>query len=99
MSISKDQLNQSFKDKQFVELEDLVHIIEENFGYNVTLNRKDAPRLTDEQKARMNSVIFKDESVLYQLDQAKKDREAGISTYSDNEEEFMQLVNEVRNET
>lgn len=99
MHISKEQLNQSFKNKHIIELEDLVHIIEESFGYHVTLNRKDAPCLTDDQKVRMNSVIFKDEDVLYQLGQAKKDRDAGISTYSDDEEEFMQLVKEVRNET
>ncbi|MEK3686578.1 hypothetical protein [Paenibacillus sp. FSL R10-2736] len=46
---------------------------------------------TDEQKKRMTSVIFKDEAVLSQLQQAQKDRNEGISTYSDSEEEFAQL--------
>ncbi|WP_340393780.1 hypothetical protein [Paenibacillus sp. FSL E2-0190] len=99
MSISKEQLEQSFKNKPYVELKDLVQLIEENFGFNVSLQRKDEQlTLTDEQKKRMTSVIFKDEGVLYQLQQAQKDRKEGISTYSDSEEEFAKLLNEVGNE-
>jgi hypothetical protein len=97
VSISKEQFEQSFKDKSYVELEDLVHLIEDNFGYNVTLKKKDRSQLTDEQKKQMASVIFKDESVLQQLRQTQKDIEAGISTYSDNEEEFSRLLDEVGN--
>lgn len=99
MSISKEQLEQSFQGKSFVELKDLVQLIEENFGFNVTLQRKDEqPTFTDEQKKRMTSVIFKEEAVLSQLQQAQKDRESAISTYSDNEEEFAQLLKEMRND-
>lgn len=54
--------------------------------------------LTDEQKKQMTSVIFKDEGVLSQLQQAQKDRRDGISTYSDSEEEFAQLLNKTQNE-
>ncbi|NQX48126.1 hypothetical protein HQN87_22635 [Paenibacillus tritici] len=54
--------------------------------------------LTDEQKKQMTSVIFKDEGVLSQLQQAQKDRRDGISTYSDSEEEFAQLLNKIQNE-
>ncbi|WP_339223484.1 hypothetical protein [Paenibacillus sp. FSL H8-0332] len=53
--------------------------------------------LTDEQK-KLTSVIFKDEGVLSQLQQAQKDRRDGISTYSDSEEEFAQLLNNIQNE-
>ena len=50
MSISKEQLEQSFRDKSSVELEDLVQLIEENFGFNVTLQRKnEQPTFTDEE--------------------------------------------------
>jgi hypothetical protein len=99
MSISKEQLEQSFQGKSYVDLKDLVQLIEDNFGFNVTLQRKDEPHIfTDEQKKRMNSVIFKDESVLSQLRQAQKDRKDGISTYSDSEEEFAQLLKEAQNE-
>ncbi|WP_342565247.1 hypothetical protein NST84_08955 [Paenibacillus sp. FSL R7-0345] len=98
MSISKEQLEQSFRGKPYVELKDLVQLIEDNFGFNVTLQRKDEPAFTDEQKKRMTSVIFKDEYVLSQLRQAKYDRENGISTYSDSEEEFAQLLKEVQND-
>ncbi|MDT3425092.1 ribosomal protein L7/L12 [Paenibacillus forsythiae] len=99
MSISKEQLEQSFKDKSYVELKDLVQLIEENFGFSVTLQRKDKqPTFTEEQKKRMTSLIFKDDSVLTQLHQAQKDRTDGISTYSDSEEEFAKLLDEVGNE-
>ncbi|UQZ35827.1 hypothetical protein C2I18_21220 [Paenibacillus sp. PK3_47] len=99
MSISKEQLEQSFQGKSYVDLKDLVQLIEENFGFNVTLQRKDEqPTFTEEQKKRMTSVIFKDEGVLSQLRQAHRDRENGISTYSNNEEEFAQLLKEVQNE-
>lgn len=49
-------------------------------------------------KQKMTSAIFNDEVVLYQLRQAQKDRQDGISSYSDSEEEFSQLLNEIRNE-
>lgn len=98
MSISKEQLEQSFQGKSYVELKDLVQLIEENFGFNVTLQRKDEPVFTDEQKKRMTSVIFKDEDVLSQLRQAQRDRENGISTYSNSEDEFAQLLKEIQNE-
>jgi hypothetical protein len=99
MSISKEQLEQRFRDKSYVELKDLVQLIEEILGFNVSLQRKDEqPTITDEQKKRMTSVIFKDEGVLSQLQQAQKDRKDGISTYSDSEEEFAKLLNEVGNE-
>ncbi|AIQ16981.1 hypothetical protein H70357_10145 [Paenibacillus sp. FSL H7-0357] len=97
MSISKEQLEQSFQGKSYVDLKDLVQLIEENFGFNVTLQRKDEqPIFTEEQKKRMTSVIFKDEGVLSQLQQAQKDRKDGVSTYSDSEEEFTQLLKEAQ---
>jgi hypothetical protein len=92
MSISKEQFEQSFKDKSYFELEDLVHLIEDNFGYTVTLKKKDSSELTDEQKKQMASAIFKDEGVLHQLRQSQKDLEAGISSYSDSEEEFASIT-------
>ncbi|BCG58409.1 hypothetical protein [Paenibacillus sp. URB8-2] len=100
MSISKEQLEQSFKDKTYVELKDLVQLIEENFGFNVTLQWKDKqPTFTEEQKKRMTSLIFNDDGVLSQIHQAQNDRKNGISTYSDSDEEFEKLLNEVGNET
>ncbi|QWU17789.1 hypothetical protein SAMN04487895_105207 [Paenibacillus sophorae] len=56
------------------------------------------PTFTEEQKKRMTSLIFKDDGVLSQLHQAQKDRKDGISTYSDSEEEFAKLLDEVGNE-
>ncbi|ETT33410.1 hypothetical protein MKZ07_00010 [Paenibacillus sp. FSL P4-0338] len=88
-----------FQGKSYVDLKDLVQLIEENFGFNVTLQRKeDHPNFTEDQKKRMSTVIFKDEDVLSQLHKAKNDRENGISTYSNSEEAFAQLLKEVQNE-
>ncbi|WP_143804451.1 hypothetical protein [Paenibacillus sp. FSL R7-0337] len=88
-----------FQGKSYVDLKDLVQLIEENFGFNVTLQRKeDHPNFTEDQKKRMSTVIFKDEDVLSQLRKAKNDRENGISTYSNSEEAFAQLLKEVQNE-
>ncbi|WP_147385217.1 hypothetical protein [Paenibacillus thiaminolyticus] len=96
MSVPKDTLEQNFKHKSVVELEDLVHFIEDHFGYHVTLSKKvDTVPLSKEQKQKLTSVIFKDPGVLYQLKQARDDRQKGISTYSDSEEEFAQLLDEV----
>lgn len=99
MSISKEQLEQSLQGKSYVDLKDLVQLIEENFGFNVTLQRREErSTFTEEQKKRMSAVIFKDEDVLSQIRQAKYDQENGISTYSDSEEDFAQLLKEVQNE-
>jgi|GEM_PF-2040601 len=100
MSISKEVLTQSLLGKSTVELEDLVHMIEEHFGYNVQLSRKEgAPTLTDQQKKELTSIIFHEPDVRYQLERAEKDRREGISTYSDDEDEFAQLLTEANNET
>jgi hypothetical protein len=96
MTISKDQLEKSFKNKSYVELEDLVQLIEDNFGFSVTLKKKN--NLSDDLKKKMTSEIFKDEGVLYQLRQAKKDQEEGMITYSDSQEEFAKLLSEVDND-
>jgi hypothetical protein len=57
LTLTKEQFEQTFKDKSYFELEDLVHLIEDKFGYNVTLKKKDNRELTDEQKKKMASVI------------------------------------------
>ncbi|PWV97910.1 hypothetical protein DFQ01_12097 [Paenibacillus cellulosilyticus] len=99
MSLSKHELEQSFKDKSVVELEDLVHLIEDHFGYDVRLTRKEDPsRLTDIQKKKMTAAIFNDPDVIHQLTQAELDRQRGISTYSDDEEEFARLIAEVKHD-
>lgn len=67
-------------------------------GYLKKLSINDVASFPHTQKKRMTSVIFKDEAVLSQLQQAQKDRESAISTYSDNEEEFAQLLKEIRND-
>lgn len=99
MSLSKHKLEQSFKGKSVVELEDLVLLIEDHFGYHVQLTRKDdSPILTDEQKRMLNSAIFNDPDVINQLIQAENDRQNGISTYSEDEDEFSRLLTEVKHD-
>jgi hypothetical protein len=58
----------------------------------LTLKKKDKSKLTNEQKKKMASVIFNDESVLHQLRLTQNDVEAGIPAYSDSEEEFARLL-------
>ncbi|MBB3108342.1 F0F1-type ATP synthase delta subunit [Paenibacillus phyllosphaerae] len=96
MSLSKKALEQSFKDKSVVELEDLVHLIEDHFGYHVQLTRlEQSVELTDTQKKKLTSEIFRDQNVIHQLTQAENDRHNGISTYSDDEDEFARFLNEM----
>ncbi|MDF2658946.1 MAG: hypothetical protein K0Q94_1737 [Paenibacillus sp.] len=99
MLLSKQTLELSFKGKSVVELEDLVHLIENHFGYHVQLTPKEEPKvLTDTQKKRLTSIIFNDPNVINQLAQAEKDRQNGVSTYSDDEEEFSRLLSEVKHD-
>ncbi|MFC3767440.1 hypothetical protein ACFOSW_02040 [Paenibacillus sp. GCM10012303] len=99
MSLSKQTLELSFKGKSVVELEDLVHLIENHIGYQVQLTPKEEPKvLTDTQKKRLTSIIFNDPNVINQLAQAEKDRQNGVSTYSDDEEEFSRLLSEVKHD-
>ncbi|ETT79611.1 hypothetical protein C173_00592 [Paenibacillus sp. FSL R7-277] len=58
----------------------------------------DRNTFSKERKKQLTSVIFKDEGVLSQLQQAQKDRRDGISTYSDSEEDFAQLLKNIQNE-
>ncbi|BBH21582.1 hypothetical protein Back11_29270 [Paenibacillus baekrokdamisoli] len=99
MSLSKDTFEQSLRNKSVVELEDLIHLIEDHFGYQVQLTRKDEESsLSNEQKKKLTSIIFKDPDVFNQLSQAEKDRQEGISTYSDSEEEFVQFLDEIKHD-
>ncbi|MWC26916.1 hypothetical protein [Paenibacillus sp. MMS18-CY102] len=99
MALSKHELEQSFRDKSVVELEDLVHLIEDHFGYHVRLTRKEEQvSLPDIQKKKMTAAIFNDPNVIHQLTQAELDRQKGISTYSDDEEEFARLIAETKHD-
>jgi hypothetical protein len=95
MALSREQLERNLKNKPFVELDDLVQLIEDNFGYSVTLKKKRI--VSSEQKKQLASAIFKNEGVLSQLRQSKRDKEAGISTYSDSDEEFERPFTEADN--
>lgn len=80
------------KNKSVIELNELKQVIEEQFDYHVSLSKK---RKDESLTKRVIEVIMSDEDVLDQLRKAKADREEGISTYSDDEEEFARLVDEV----
>ena len=92
--ITKDQLDKSLKHKTFIELEDLVELIEQQFGYQVSLAKKDHSSLTEEQKKKMTKIIFSDEDVLRQLNESElESEENGIESFED----FKRFMNEVRN--
>jgi hypothetical protein len=73
--ITKDQLDHSLKHKTFIELEDLVELIEQQFGYQVSLAKKDHNNLTEEQKKKLAKIVFSDEDVLRQLQESESEPE------------------------
>lgn len=50
--ITKEQFEKSLGDKSRIELDDLIHVIEEQFGYKVSI----AKNYTEEQKEKMTKA-------------------------------------------
>lgn len=90
--ITREKFESKVKNKSVIELSELIQVIEEQFGYDVYLSKK---RKDETLTKRVTEAIMSNEDVLNQLKKAKADREAGISTYSDDEKEFSRLVDEV----
>jgi len=90
--ITREKFESQVKDKSVITLSELIQVIEEEFGYDVILSKK---QKNEELTRRVTEAILANVDVLDQLRKAKADREAGISTYSDDEEAFAKLVDEV----
>ncbi|WP_314000051.1 hypothetical protein [uncultured Paenibacillus sp.] len=88
--ITKEQFDKSLGNKTKIELDDLIHLIEEQFGYNVSVSKK----FTEEEKKKMTKVIFTNEDVLRQLAESDLEpEEHDIETF----EAYTRYMNEVRN--
>lgn len=89
--ITKEQFDKSLGNKSRIELDDLIYVIEEQFGYKVFISKK----YTEEQKKRMTKAIFTNEDVLRQLDESELEPEGNdIGSY----EAYTRFMKEVRNE-
>lgn len=73
--ITKERFERNIKSTSVVELVELVKVIEEEFGYSVSLAKKDRDKLTEEQKKRMTKAVFENKEILRQLDQSEWDQE------------------------
>jgi hypothetical protein len=89
--ITREEFDQMFQDKNEIEAEDLIYVLEEKLGYAVSLEKK--PQLTDEQRKRMTDWIFSNEDILKQLRESAKNQD-----YIEDEEEFARFIEKVRNE-
>jgi hypothetical protein len=69
--ITKEQFEKSLGNKSKIALNDLIHVIEEQFGYKVSISKK----FTEEQKKKMTKAIFTNEDVLKQLDESELEPE------------------------
>lgn len=92
--ITKDQLDNSLKHKTFIELEDLVELIEQKFGYQVSLAKKDHSNISGEQKKKMAKIMFSDEDVLRQLQESESEPEINDI---ESHEDFIRFMNEASN--
>lgn len=89
--ITKEQLNNNLGNKSKIELVDLIQVIEEQFGYRVSISRK----FTEEQKKKMTKAIFSNEDVLRQLDESELEPEGNdIESFED----YSRFMKEVGNE-
>jgi hypothetical protein len=89
--ITKEQFDKSLGNKSKIGLDDLIQVIEEQFGYKVSISKK----YTDEEKKKMTKAIFTNEDVLRQLDESELEPEGNdIGSY----EAYIRFMKEVRNE-
>lgn len=90
--ITREQFDSKIKNKSIIELDELIHLIAEQFGYNVSITKKQSD---EELTKRVAKAILSNEDVLDQLRKAQADRDAGISNFIDDEDEFSRLADEV----
>ncbi len=86
--ITKEQLDFNLGDKSKIELVDLIQVIEEQFGYKVSISRK----FTEEQIKKMTNVIFSDKDVLRQLKESELEPEGNDIESSEDYSRFMKEV-------
>jgi hypothetical protein len=89
--ITRERFEKIIRGKDKIDLEELVMVIENEFGYSVKLEEKKQADFTEGQKTRMTDLIFSNEQVLKQLRKSSKESE---DDYIDDEETFMRIIKE-----
>ncbi|QQK75475.1 hypothetical protein HUG15_07695 [Salicibibacter cibarius] len=70
--ISRDQFNQMFCNKDELEADDLVYVLEEHFGYNVSCKKKSGLSAAQRRKALQNQdYVTDDEGALKIIHEAQ----------------------------
>jgi hypothetical protein len=87
--ITRERFDKIVRGKDKIDLEELVMVIENEFGYSVKLEEKNPNCFTEEQKRRMTDLIFSNEYVQKQLRESSKESD---DDYIDDEETFMRII-------
>lgn len=87
--ITRERFEKIVKNKHRIDLEELVMVIESEFGYSVKLEEKDKNTFTELQRRSMTDIIFKNENVLKQLHDSSFESD---DDYIEDEEAFMKLI-------
>jgi hypothetical protein len=89
--ITRERFEKVIKNKNVINLDELITIIEEEFGYTVNLEEKNKVNINEQQKKKMSKVIFNNPEVLKQLHESLLESD---DDYIKNEEEFMKIIRE-----
>ena len=89
--ITRERFEKVIKNKNVINLDELITIIEEELGYTVNLEEKNKVNINEQQKKKMSKVIFNNPEVLKQLHESLLESD---DDYIKNEEEFMKIIRE-----
>jgi hypothetical protein len=91
--ITRECFDKAVKNKDIINLEELVNIIENEFGYSVNIEEKNKEMYTKEQRKAMTKAIFNHPAVLKQLSESsfKSDNE-----YIEDDNEFIEFIREAQ---
>jgi hypothetical protein len=89
--ITRERFDNVVKNKHIINLEELINIIENEFGYSVNLEDKDKGTYNKQQIREMTKAIFNNPKVLKQLHESSLEPD---DEYIEGEEEFIKLIHE-----
>ncbi|HLO11356.1 MAG TPA: hypothetical protein VK190_03785 [Pseudoneobacillus sp.] len=89
--ITRERFDRNLKNKHYIDLAELVNVIETEFGYFVKLEEKNKDDFSTKQRETMTKSIFNNPIVLKQLQESSEEDE---NEYIENEEDFVQIIRE-----
>jgi hypothetical protein len=89
--ITRERFEKVIKNKHIINLDELISVIENEFGYTVNLEEKNKVIFSDQQKRKMTKAIFNNPEVLKQLHESSLESD---HEYIEDEEEFMKIIRE-----